>query len=63
MDLDVYMALQFVNRVTTWLQSHPYPRGRIVAVNFGKHVSSLLWSECYEGKMNEKRVIDIDAIQ
>ena len=38
MDLDVYIALQFINKVAAWLQSHLYPRGRIVAGNFSANM-------------------------
>jgi len=39
MDLDIYMELQFISRVATaWSQSHPCPRGRIVAGNFSSNV-------------------------
>src|SRR4051812_4587662 len=35
-DLDVYvhLILQFICRVATWSQCHPYPRGGIITSNF-----------------------------
>src|SRR6266487_686218 len=58
MDLDIYMALQFISRVATaWSQCHPYPRVGSLQETFQPawQQPSLDW--CCEGRL-VKSVID-----
>src|SRR6185369_15853180 len=58
MELDIYMALQFICRVVTWSQSHPCPRGGIVAGNLSTSVPAAISGE---GRLVKTSLI-IDAV-